>query len=55
VKRHERVWYDDNPGRVVEADGRGNVTVDWDHGGTTTVRRSDLLTDRERADLEGLV
>lgn len=40
------VWYDDSPGHVVSQD-MGDVTVDWDHGGTSTVRRSDLLTNDE--------
>lgn len=51
IEQGEVVWYDDSPGRVVEEDGRGSVTVDWDHGGRSTVSRSDLLTNAEYTEM----
>lgn len=50
MEKGDRVWYDDDPGRVVKVDGL-DVTVDWDDGGRTTVRASDLLTDEEYYEL----
>lgn len=41
-----RVWYDDNPGQLLSTEGTV-ATVAWEGGGTSTVSRSDLLTDAE--------
>ncbi|QNJ57719.1 hypothetical protein SEA_KEANU_114 [Streptomyces phage Keanu] len=41
----ERVWYDDNSGRIVgDGDQPGRVEVQWDNGHRSTVSRSDLLS-----------
>lgn len=46
----ERVYYDDNPGRVIHSFKDGHVLkceVDWGQGVRTTVWQSDLMSESE--------
>lgn len=49
LKVTDRVWYDDNPGKIVELRPEGRALVDWDGINQSECAQSDLvkMTDYE--------